>query len=430
MISTLLFILYSTCSHLSFNTPAMVLNLLLRRFSWCTITPLCLWFLWFVLVPQNVSRYDSTDAYLAGIFDTALVLNRSSLTAILPVTAESVESLAERLMPLYDAESCLYEIVVESPQSLALRIKEVVHALVLRSSGHNRPVVSIHFYSSARQADFGHYASKVSTDWVLVLDEHGLFGVDAPTRHRLLNPVALPIPFGICGIATNGTCISSSNSPRPASYLVPPFVTQTVLLQSGECIDRLVTSVVFEKPCGVILSQQSHVMTRCSCLDDTIDEERQKPLVQTVSKHPVAPAQFAVLVPTWHDLQSLSPLLCHLQSQGFIVTNLVYVDEGKTYGNLRSMGCSLLYHTVTGRNDEERFGRLLQELHVFQKIADVVIVPKGEFPLSLKAQQPGQTIVEIPRAEFRYSQWMCSLTLQEWQRICSNAQFLYILTGI
>ena len=415
----------------------MVLNLLLRRFFWCTITPLCLWFLWFALVPQKVSRRDTTDAYLAGIFDTASILNRSSLTAILPVTVESFESLAERLMPLYDAESCLYEIVVESPQCLALRIKQVVHALVLRSPGHNRPVVSIHFYSSARQADFGHYASKVSTDWVLVLDEHGLHGVDALTRYRLLNPVALPIPFGICGITTNGTCISSSNSPRPASYLVPPFVTQTVLLQSGECINGLVSSIVVTKPCGVILSQPSRLMARCSCLDDTIDvdEERQKPSVQTASKHLVAsprysPAQFAVLVPTWHDLQSLSPLLCHLQSQGFIITNLVYADEGATYGNLRSMGCSLLYHTITGHNDEERFGRLVQKLHVLQKIADVVIVPKGEFPLSLKAQQPGQTIVEIPRAEFRYSQWMCSLTLQEWQRICSNAQFLYILTGI
>lgn len=381
-----------------------------------------------------MSRNGSTDLHLDGIFDTALALNRSSLTAILPVTAESIENLAERLILLYEAESCLYEIVVESPQSLAVHIKEAVHALVLKSAGHNRPVISIHFYSSARQADFRHYVSKVSTDWVLVLDEHGLHGVDAPTRHKFLNPLALPVPFGTCGIA-NGTCISSSNYPRPASHLVPPFVAQTVLLQSGECINDLASSGVVEKPCGVILPQPSRLMTRCSCLDDAMNEERPKPSIPTGSKHPIAsprysPAQFAVLVPTSDDLRSLSPLLCHLQSQEFIITNLVYADERGNYGNLRLKDCSLLYHAVTGHNDEERFRRLVQKLHVLQEIADVIIVPKGEFPLSLKPLRPGQTIVEIPRAEFRYSQWMCSLTLQEWRRICSHAQFLYVLTVV
>jgi hypothetical protein len=411
----------------------MVLNLLLRRCFWYTLTPLCLWFLWFLLVPSGPSRYDDADAYLAGILDTAIALNQSSLTAVLPVTAESIENFGERLTSLYYADSCLYEILVESPQFLALRIKEAVHALVHKEApGYNRPVVSIHLYGSARQIDFRHYANKVTTDWVLVLDEHGLHGVDGSTRHRLLNPMALSMPFGICGV-TNGTCVSSSNSPRRVSYLLPPFVTQAVQLRNGKCIDSLISPVAVEKPCAVILPRPSPSTTRCSCLNHTVNVERQRPLIPTASRNLITspsygPAQFAVLVPTLYDLQSLSSLLCRLQSKGFIITSLVYADEGQTYGNLRLIGCSLFYHVITGNNSEEKLGSLIQKIHALQKIADVVIVPKGEFPLSLKTRRHGQTVVEIPRAEFRYSQWMGSLTLQEWLCKLSSAQLCYILT--
>lgn len=404
----------------------MALNLLLRRRFWYTLTPLCLWFLWFLLVPPGLSGSDDINVNLAGILDTAMALNHSSLTAVLPVTAESIENFGERLASLYHADSCLYEILVESPQFLALRIKEAVDVLVRKIPRHNPPVVSIHLYGSARHVDFRHYANKVTTDWALVLDEHGLHGVDGPTRHRLLNPMALSMPFGICGV-TNGTCVSSSNSPRRVSYLLPPFVTQTAQLRNGECIDSLSGPVTVEKPCAVILPRLSPSTMRCSCLNHTVNVERQRSLVLTTSRDLVAspsygPAQFAILVPTLHDLQSLSPLLCRLQSKGFDVTSLVYADEGQSYGNLRLIDCSLLYHIILGHDNEEKLRRLIQKVHVLQKMADVVIVPKGEFPLSLNTQRRGQTIIELPRGEFRYSQWMSSLTLQEWLCKLSSTQ--------
>ncbi|KAK2463709.1 hypothetical protein APHAL10511_004460 [Amanita phalloides] len=369
---------------------------------WYIITPLCLWSLWLILAPSNRISRQNNVVHLVDVLDMAPTLDRSSLTAILPVAAQSLGSLTERLMPLYNAESCLYEILLLSPQSLALSTKEILHAFVHTSNGQKHPIISIQFYSSTSKPVPRQYASMVSTPWVLVLDEEGLDGLDAPTQNKLLNPLALPMQSGICGVV-NGTCISSSNSPQPVDRLVPPFVTPTFLLRGGECTNKSDDLIGTGMSCAIVLPHPSRGMEWCkSCFKYLDADERRRgsnstPTSDSSSSLSYDASQFAVLVPTLYD--------------GFTVNTLVYADEDVEAG---AMDCGLLYHVIKGRNNEEKLGRLVQELYVIQKTVNIVVIPKGEFPLALKTQRREQTIVELPRTEFRYSQWMGSLSLQEW----------------
>ncbi|KAF8631855.1 hypothetical protein AX15_002125 [Amanita polypyramis BW_CC] len=385
--------------------------MVMSRCLWYILIPLFLWPFWLLLV--SLDRRAPTDPPLVSVLDTASLINASSLTAILPVTPDSLANLPEQLATLYDTQSCLYEILVESPQSLALYAKNIVHTFVHRFSEPNRPIISVHLYTSVNGSGLSQYGSKVSTEWVLILDENALDRLDASTRHKLLNPLALPIPFGICGMA-NGSCVSSSDFPLPVSYIVPPFVIPTPLLRNSECFNRSSVPIGARKSCAVILPQPSHSVKHCSCSSGIDFDERWDPFI---SKNDTASSngagQFTVLVPTTHDLRTLSPLLCRLQLQTIEINTLIYADGGQASGKFRAKSCSLHYRLVIGRNNREQLLRLVDEVSML-KMVDVIIIPKGEFPLSLKPQRRGQVIVEIPRADFQYSQWMGSLTLQEW----------------
>ncbi|PFH46875.1 hypothetical protein AMATHDRAFT_153555 [Amanita thiersii Skay4041] len=119
-------------------------------------------------------------------------------------------------------------------------------------------------------------------------------------------------------------------------------------------------------------------------------------------------------MPTLEDFHALSSLLCLLREKGFEINNVVYADKRrKGAQNLTVPGCVLVADFL--RHDNKHGNNIVTQkyLEILQTHVDIIIVPKGEFPLISSNQLP-KFVIELPRGELEYTGWMGSLSLAEW----------------
>ncbi|KAF8636413.1 hypothetical protein AX17_003595 [Amanita inopinata Kibby_2008] len=414
---------------------------LLRRHIWYLIVPLCLWCLWVFLVSSyhasqrpkwEAVRQNASSNYAvnqsATFHDPAVVVDEHSLTALLPVTFETIGDLKGRLITLYEQDSRLHEIFVKCPRALAVPVIRIVSELA-HKGGY--PEIAVSVYEPAEEPSLNHYSTKISTKWTLVLNEQGLDAVDNLTQHELINPLALPVPSGLRGMYKK-TCVISSDLPQLVTRLVPPFIIPTCLLKLGECFgsNGNVFAIEDAKNCGLVLPHLSSSAEWCNFttnITDTIElwnssvtfdtrahsSETEPPNVLSLSMKSEI-GTFGIILPTLRDLHLISPLLCHLQTHAFVLNIAIYADtEMNSAEGFDVARCLLPYEFIGGLDRDQNLARLARQLHFLEGIADIIIIPKGEFPLAIRPQISGK-VVEIPRADFEYTKWMGSLTLMEW----------------
>lgn len=437
-----------------------------ERHTWDRLylsVPLLLILLWyFCPVPQaqvlQPIEVDDDEIHLAGpiysgdIADLELQAPRIppySLTAILPVTWDSIAILEDTLLPLLKPSTCLREIVLVCPRPILSQAQAILRKVL--SLGHDSPDVLLHPLIGGLEQSSGivSAASQVSTDWILYLDHEGLMRATDRMQDILLNPPAISIPIGPKGFyvsSTDVSCIPMSDSPQPASYLYPPVIAPTSIAEGLHTSDvdlwadlgKRVSEGRADGLGGIVIHSETDWCT--SDVHSAITSS-QEPLLQVQSlddklddtcipDQPEIFGRFTLLLPTLNDLRLLSPLGCMLRNKGHTIEVFVYDEFGGLSSqpnwedrNFTAQQCTLQYTIASGDVDNYP-GRpaYLYALQILTSRSDVAIFPREDDALtthlaisqSTRALQ-NITVVRIPRGDFPQCTWMGSLSLAEWR---------------
>lgn len=398
-------------------------------------------------------------------FQQATPIDAYSLTAILPVTPETLSVLDEILLPFLVPSTYIREVLVVCSESIAPQARHKLRSIVAASSSKH-PDMSLRPLAGEFDvnASILRAASQIFTNWVLFLDPWGFQHIDNDTQWLLLRPVAVSAPIGPRGIfvsPNNISCIVPSGNPQVASYLHPPFVMPSKFAHKNEWgsgyetwaeLGQRVSQSRLDAVGGLTVGSY-----RSAQLDWCPNPRRQQdthgkvlgllgledqPSYSNVSdpcllgstqpneKSPFG--VFAFFLPTLYDLEALAPLACRLQDIGHHIRVLIYDESGGSgdFGReertiLVLQNCLLTYDILLGIPPDLRHRELMISgwLETFDLRPDVVVEP-GEEVISKEAWTPirkeenplyGAVSVRIPKADFPYCEWMGSLTLTEWQ---------------
>lgn len=178
------------------------------------------------------------DVPIASLIHQSQPIPPHSLTAILPVTSNSLPNLRSTVTQLLaDGGGYLRDIIIACPEEILLQTRIAVRATV---AGHvpGGPDISLHrfpnnVYQDQNRNVLGILASHLSSEWVLVLPETGI-----DTSDLLYSPLDVTLPVGSRGFlvsdsGSNVSCASASvlkGKEIGASYLVPPFIMPSFLV--------------------------------------------------------------------------------------------------------------------------------------------------------------------------------------------------------
>ena len=397
-----------------------------------------------------------------------------SLTALLPLTSDSLPQLESTILNLLGQRSHLQEILISCPQTLLLPARVALKKAVVASHDRNHVEISLHPlpHILSNIAAVMELANEVTTAWILFLDELGLESCHEEIQQALLNPLAVPLPAGPRGflnLPTNTSCIYPSNVFQLASFVIPPFVmasefvvpgyfSQPILQSWSEFGHRISQSQLSDSGGVVIPSEitvdwchlihsagvppldlptwSSEDMSDNSTVD--IFPERNPSFNHELANKsltmPPVPGTFAVLLPSSQELRLLAVTLCRLQGNGCVVHALLYRDGHDTLHTSRAsenpfaiFGDCRLYYDVVSVEDlstGQEFGPsyVLAWLDTMDRWPDVIIALDDEDTLSnlgkvLKSFSQ-TTLLSLPTVDLLYCEWMSSLTIEEWRSKC------------
>jgi hypothetical protein len=403
-----------------------------------------------------------------GISDGhVLIGNPASVTAILPVSSRSLRRLESSLGSFADAPQGLRDVIIACPDSILPETRRVVRSILTNSRNDPHHELSIWPWQNGTDEVVGMMlaALQATTEYVLFLEESGLSGLDFPTKHLLLHPHSTSIPFGPRGVLIQyqrSTCLTPSKYPQAASYLLPPFVIPATLFRSigpdARFLDgwfglgSLISNTRSDAAGGMVIGSRNELAEWCSISRErntlTRDENLvcpdgiyQKPkTLQNGSYHAVTSnilhphgAIFAILFPSFRDLGLFSHVACKLHGKGHTVRILLYdeIDNVSSKANPEPFAlseCRLHYDTATeddflSISDTVRREDLLiaDWMDTWDDDPDVLIALADQDALTSSLEFTLQeiglgeiTMVRIPRVDLVYSDWMGSLSHNEW----------------
>lgn len=401
-----------------------------------------------------------------------------SLTALLPLTSDSLPRLEAIILNLLGQRSHLQEIMISCPHALLSPARIALKKAVAKNHDRNHIEISLHPlpHTLNNIAAVMELASEVTTAWIMFLDELGLDSCQEKTQESLLNPLAVPLPAGPRGILhlpANISCIYPSDVFQSASFLIPPFVLPSELLgpgyfsqpipQSWSEFGHRISQNRLGDSGGVVIPSEATVdwchLTHSNGdrpldsstwpSEDTVnnstagmvpERNRNSSLDHAVANisltMPPILGTFAVLLPSSQELQLFSVTLCRLQGNGHVVHVLLYGDEDVTTHSSRNSetpfaifgDCRLTYDVVSVEDLSigQEFGPpyVLEWLDNMDRWPGVVITLRGEDTLShlgkaLKSSNsPQPTLLTLPSSDLLYCEWMSSLSIEEWRSEC------------
>lgn len=402
--------------------------------------------------PHGIIRTNTNRHWTPHLELQSPVIPSHSLTAILPVTLNSIETLEETLASMAGPSKSLREIILVCPESVVSQAYTAIRRVAF--SGPGSPVFEL--YTLVDGADYRsgvlNAASRISTEWVLFLDHHGLIQETNNTRHFLINPPGASLPIGPRGVyvsADNVSCVIS-DSPEAASYLYPPFVMPTplvfkdLLLAPGSIWENLGQSISESRADGLggivvsgganatdwcsIINRTPHVSLRLSQLEsiEFLDETVSN-IDGSTQGNTSGFGVFGILLPTLNDFRLLNPLACLLQDAGHRVETFIYNERGMPGGvmgyedrGFTSQHCTLAY-TVHSRG-LPRPTLAIDWLRMIDARPDVLIYPREEdgFTAYISSIRRGKLLgstvfVHLSREDFPHSVWMGTLSMIEWR---------------
>ncbi|KAH7914819.1 hypothetical protein BJ138DRAFT_999156 [Hygrophoropsis aurantiaca] len=361
------------------------------------------------------------------MFQDSSLVDPFDLTSILPVTMQSLPTLEADLISLVARSNHLHTILLVFSENMLSEIRRKIHALSRdRILDHTDLTLLPQLTSVSSDVATLLAASHVRTEWLLVLDEHGFKGIDAATRTILLNPLTIGLPVGSRGfvaLSHNMTRVTPLEIPQPVDYLIPPFVGPTSLITSFAEITTFGLDVW--PALGKYVAQ--------SRLDMIGGIPGFSPLPAKVSQSPskkVVPnldvVSFGIAFPSRNDLMSFSRVVCRLRKHGYSVNVLLYDASTTNPGEDAEVGAKEVISTpdcviefATLSDDVQDFA---EWLYFFDDIPQVIVALDQQdfFSVSLalelqKYPYLDTSLVRLARADLPYSDWMVSLTIEEWK---------------
>ena len=396
-----------------------------------------------------------------------------SLTAILPIVPRSLNRIPETLLPFLKPSKFIREIIIVCPESIATRVRQILQKTVVSIGTTDHPDVSLHPWVGHLDPAIGvlRAISGVSTVWVLLMDDQGLLKVVDSMRSLLLHPPQFPVPFGPTGVLRSNPASNATHHlgrARLAMYLRPPFVMPVSLgifptnihdngndpwaslgLQvSKHQLDAIGGIIVSDEDCNSLA--HFAVNHKLAAAIDTPSDDW--PLTSFSSlKNSERRGTFVFFLLVLDDIRNVAHLICRMQTKDqnsiriFVYGEYVQskVEADWVTGRLEMERCILTYQVlVTGVTlSFSRVGSdiLSRWFDTFDDSPDVIVVPKELDPLVgylLSNHQDlllwDATLIQIPRFDLKYTEWMSSLTLIEWKSVvnslfglvCSNCSLI------
>ena len=394
-----------------------------------------------------------------------------SLTAILPVVPRSLDRISETLLPFLKPSKFIREIIIVCPESIATRVRQMLQRTVVSIGTTDHPDVSLHPWVGHLDPAIGvlRAISGVSTVWVLLMDDQGLLKVVDSMRSLLLHPPRFPVPFGPTGVLRSNPASNVTHhlgQARLAMYLRPPFVMLTSLgifpgniqhngIDPWANLGLQVSKHQLDAIGGIIVPDEdsdnpgyfavSHELAAAiessvswDIKNDTLSDSW--PLVSLSSLEISERGTFVFFFLVLDDLRNAAHLICRMQTKD-IIRIFVYGEyvqskakAGWVTGRLEMERCILTYEILV-KGVTLSFCRvgsdiLLKWFDTFDDSPDVIVVQKELDPLVgylLSNHQDlllwDAILIQIPRFDLKYTEWMSSLTLIEWKSVVNPFLF-------
>ncbi|GBE86560.1 hypothetical protein SCP_0904390 [Sparassis crispa] len=400
----------------------------------------------------------------------------SSCTAIFPVTISSVSALAANLRTLLVCDLQLSEIVLVSPRSLHGEIRKILRTVF--STEESRDVhteLSLLSWLPDTDEDMVilRAARQATADFVLLLDSSGLKSVENGTHELLLSfkstSIDLPIgPHGFASVSSNLTCLSASDQPESAVFLVPPLIMPSSLVPDIDLtpdptygvwysLGEQVARARSDMSGGLVIGSRAAGSEWCPF--DQMQDLHRAPVdpspfdpfdmlgLDTIQLSPNlsvhqssgisanmadSSSSFLLLFPSLRDLRMFSPAACRLLRHGYRLHALLYAEAATRTKDFVDAGdhqvfsdadCRLKYESYrwpeSGFKAESDISDWLQTLG---PAVDVIIASSDrsqpsfyiDLLLEYRRNHDRPSMVHIPQGDLPYCDWMGTLSLQEW----------------
>ncbi|KAI0048105.1 hypothetical protein FA95DRAFT_1518032 [Auriscalpium vulgare] len=391
---------------------------------------------------------------------SARSIEKGSLTAVIPVTPRALHDLDSILLVLRLKFPALVEVIVLCPEPLISDARLVLRnsvGLAGEDTGVQLTLQQKPVGISQTQALI-RTATQTSSEWVLLLDSISLQHL----QHKaLFEPLGVSFPIGPRGfnpspIGEADRCLPASKYARPATYLVPPLVMPSSLLDADHHSDlpntwsSLGKWVASRRPDligGVVLGSQASNLSEW-CPDQTnhvglreghlfqdsapLEFHQQTlydmPLWHLPEDEPLGYGVFGLLLPTKEEVLSLSPVLCMLAAMQRHIKILLFQERPPLTSGLH--GGSPWQETVMSTNSCHlqlqlstgvlAVGALVSAwLDSFPRPPDVLVALSEDdrwLPQALRQRNyQSTTLVHLSRADLPYCDWMGTLSDDEWK---------------
>ncbi|KAF9820580.1 hypothetical protein IEO21_01283 [Rhodonia placenta] len=384
------------------------------------------------------------------------------ITAVLPVTPLSISSLNAEISSILEHSTYLDQVVLLTPPTLLLQAKQSIRTFLgtWGTSGHVELTVSPWLTGTQDVASL-RAARQTTSDFVLFLDDSGLQQTESHIREALLllEPFSTTVPIGPYGFSDGQslTCISSSEMPQPATFLIPPFVMPSTLFPSDDLKEETIFGIWRALGESIATPQRDSIggfvigpnnvsapwcrsnkagsiieTTEGYSFDISLDPTEQSSDQDATNETCDADSDylrpalgfFLLVFSALTDLHNFSPAACRLQSDGHNVHVLLY-DEGlcsppQTSADTKILvlaSCKLEYSVLPVGSEIEVPTSLEEWIQCHSLSADVILTTLSEeerFYLRMRSEN-GSTVIHIPSSDLPFCDWMGSLTLQEYK---------------
>lgn len=424
-----------------------------------------------VFVSVDNPQVDNSGPLYMLELGSAKTISNSSFTVALPVTEKSAQTLELTIIDLLEYQSTIEEVVILCPELLLSTARSSIRNTI-SSYGESLPTLLTllpcpHAACSA-DALIG-TAFHVSTDWTLFLEDSGLRQVNKATLSLLLNPPAVTFPLGVKGFtfpmseAHNRTCLTPLASHRPADFLVPPLVLpgftlsdvyalpDHLTIDSWSALGRWVSEERPDMIGGVIINRDLAAVDCSESNSETQDTGNRQRLSTPIDDYhprvfgPEAPpsiasnqkshGHFGLFFPSRDDLVAFSQSACGLVAGGHHLDILLYSEADHDQASISTDTCTLHFHSTSSATTAVLIvsSWLSQSSGPFDVIISLTAEDKFTASLLLSVRDSAHgacTVVQLPRDDLIYSDWMGALSLTEWKSILSQFDYDATLTLI
>ncbi|OCB85462.1 hypothetical protein A7U60_g7471 [Sanghuangporus baumii] len=398
------------------------------------------------------------DAMFLGASDLPF-LDSGSITAVFPVTENSLDEVHEIIELLTSDESSVSAIAIVCPES----ITPVLHASLLGRHQDTFMDMSVALWPEGLSEGpaLMNVASSVSTEYALVVDSAGLGHLHDDSREHLLShPLLLDLPTGFCGGNSTNVerrlfCVVPSSGPQPVSFLFPPFIIPSLLIRGFNA--TVVSDTDFWPSLGNALAQATGTRALIPESDDdsngdwcrslckkynlildgsSRDQCTTPPDSEGTSDHRTDPSQsssLAIILPILSDLEAFASVACRLSENGY-TTHVLILSHDQDHASsessfpwlhdhLISSICNISYSALhTSSNDFANAEAVKFWLDSANELMSVILYGSGglghvsELPFTAVLERQsaiGISVVQIPQVDLPYCDWLGSLSLQE-----------------